>query len=107
MAKPLKLIWYDAALEGIDEIAENIHRDSPHYTQRVVEALIAATDLLPGQPHLGRVALKLSQQKIRERFVYSYRLIYEIHSAELHILAVIHGKRLLESVEDRFPDDTS
>ncbi|MET0064079.1 MAG: type II toxin-antitoxin system RelE/ParE family toxin [Candidatus Thiodiazotropha endolucinida] len=107
MAKPLKLIWYDAALEGIDEIAENIYQDSSHYTQRVVEALIAATDLLPGQPHLGRVVPELRQQNIRERFVYSYRLIYEIHSAELHILAVIHGKRLLESVEDRFPDDTS
>ncbi|MCG7978817.1 MAG: type II toxin-antitoxin system RelE/ParE family toxin [Candidatus Thiodiazotropha endolucinida] len=107
MAKPLRLVWSDAALEDIDEIAEYIHRDSPHYAQRVVEALIAATDLLPGQPHLGRVVPELRQQNIRECFIYSYRLIYEIHSAELHILAVIHGKRLLESVEDRFPDDTS
>ncbi|MET0109318.1 MAG: type II toxin-antitoxin system RelE/ParE family toxin [Candidatus Thiodiazotropha sp.] len=53
MAKPLRLVWSDAALEDIDEIAEYIHRDSTHYAQRVVEALIAATDLLPGQPHLA------------------------------------------------------
>ncbi|ODB95150.1 plasmid stabilization protein [Candidatus Thiodiazotropha endoloripes] len=106
MAEALRLVWSDAALEDIDEIAEYIHRDSPHYAQRVVEELFAATDLLPEQPRMGRVVPELGQQEIRERFVYSYRLIYEIHSAELHILAVIHGKRLLESVEDRFPDDT-
>jgi addiction module RelE/StbE family toxin len=104
MAETLRLVWSDAALEDIDEIAEYIHRDSPHYAQRVVEELFAATDLLPEQPRLGRVVPELGQQNIRERFVYSYRLIYEIHATELHILAVIHGKRLLESVEDRFPD---
>ncbi|MEJ2426101.1 MAG: type II toxin-antitoxin system RelE/ParE family toxin [Candidatus Thiodiazotropha sp.] len=49
---------------------------------------------------------ELGQQNIRERFVYSYRVIYEIQPEALHILAVIHGKRLLESVEDRFPGDT-
>ncbi|PUB83005.1 MAG: type II toxin-antitoxin system mRNA interferase toxin, RelE/StbE family [gamma proteobacterium symbiont of Ctena orbiculata] len=102
----MRLVWSDAALEDINEIAEYIHRGSPHYAQRVVEELFAATDLLPEQPRMGRVVPELGQQEIRERFVYSYRLIYEIHSAELHILAVIHGKRLLESVEDRFPDDT-
>jgi toxin ParE1/3/4 len=58
------------------------------------------------KPRLGRVVPELGQQNIRERFVYSYRVIYEIQPEALHILAVIHGKRLLESVEDRFPDDT-
>ncbi len=72
----------------------------------MVEELFAATDLLPEQPRLGRIVPELDQPNIRERFVYSYRLIYEIHPKELHILADIHGKRLLESVEDRFPDDT-
>ena len=38
---------------------------------------------------------------VRERFVYSYRIIYEIRGAEIEILAVIHGRRLLESIEDR------
>ena len=36
---------------------------------------------------------------MRERFLYSYRLIYELSSETVRILAVIHGKRLLESVE--------
>jgi len=36
---------------------------------------------------------------VRERFIYSYRLIYDLKDNGIHILGVIHGKRLLESVE--------
>ncbi|MET0090960.1 MAG: type II toxin-antitoxin system RelE/ParE family toxin [Candidatus Thiodiazotropha sp.] len=62
--------------------------------------------MLRDQPRIGRVVPELGQQNIRERFVYSYRVIYEIQPDELHILAVIHGKRLLESIEDHLPKDT-
>ncbi len=34
--------------------------------------------------------------------MYSYRIIYEIRADDAHILAIIHGKRLLEAVEERF-----
>jgi len=40
---------------------------------------------------------------VRERFLYSYRVIYEVSSARVTVLAVLHGRRLLESVEDRLP----
>jgi mRNA-degrading endonuclease RelE of RelBE toxin-antitoxin system len=39
---------------------------------------------------------------MRERFLYSYRLIYEIGSEQISVLAVIHGQRLLASIGDRF-----
>lgn len=42
---------------------------------------------------------ELNDPQVRERFVYSYRLIYELRDEAIHIPAVIHGKRLLESVE--------
>ena len=43
---------------------------------------------------------ELNDPSIRERFIYSYRLIYEIHEPEreVHLLAVLHGKRLLNSL---------
>lgn len=47
--------------------------------------------------------LELTDPKVRERFLYSYRLIYDLSDEEIHILAVIHGRRLLESLE-RFND---
>lgn len=39
---------------------------------------------------------------MREHFIYSYRILYEIQGEDLHVLAVIHGRRLLESVAERF-----
>ena len=51
---------------------------------------------LPVHPQLGRTVPELADQNVRER---SYRLIYEISPEAIRVLAVIHGKRLLESVE--------
>lgn len=44
---------------------------------------------------------ELGNENIRERFVYSYRLIYRIQEHEMLVVAVIHGKRLLEAIDDR------
>ena len=51
---------------------------------------------------MGRIVPELKQARIREHFIYSYRIIYEIKPEQIHILAVIHGGRLLENVEGRF-----
>lgn len=34
--------------------------------------------------------------ELRERFVYSYRLIYRVEASRILILAIMHGKRLLD-----------
>lgn len=59
------------------------------------------------QPQAGRIVPELGNVQIRERFLYSYRVLYEIDEQRIDILAVIHGKRLLESIEDRFTEDRS
>jgi plasmid stabilization system protein ParE len=90
------LIWSRAALEDIDGIAEYISKDSLYHAQQVVERLLELGESLPEHPKLGRMVPELENSLVRERFVYSYRLIYELHDTAIHILAVIHGKRLLE-----------
>lgn len=45
---------------------------------------------------------ELADPAIRERFVYSYRVIYRVETERLLIIAVVHGKRMLESIEGRF-----
>ncbi|MCF6210058.1 MAG: type II toxin-antitoxin system RelE/ParE family toxin [Gammaproteobacteria bacterium] len=54
------------------------------------------SDAIVDQPKAGRVVPELGNADIRERFLYSYRLIYEMSSGVISILAVIHGKRLLK-----------
>jgi plasmid stabilization system protein ParE len=93
------LIWSRESLDDIDRIAEYIQRDSPYHAQLVVEQILALGLSLPAYPELGRTVPELGDCNVRERFVYSYRLIYEITPDAVHILGVIHGRRLLESVE--------
>lgn len=93
------LIWSREALHDIDRIAEHISEDSRYHAQQVVERLFDLANELPAHPKLGRIVPELADPNVRERFLYSYRLIYELTGEEIHLLAVIHGKRLLESVE--------
>jgi len=93
------VIWSQEALDDIDSIAEYISRDSLYYAQRVVESIFDRGDSLSEQPEAGRKVPELNDSRVRERFIYSYRMIYELKDNDIHILGVIHGKRLLESVE--------
>ncbi|MEK6805211.1 MAG: type II toxin-antitoxin system RelE/ParE family toxin [Pseudomonadota bacterium] len=100
MAQPV--IWSQESLDDADAIAAYIHRNSPFYAQHVVEELFSLADSIAEQPKIGRVVPELKNENVRERFIYSYRLIYELREDQIEILAVIHGRRLLESIENRF-----
>lgn len=95
------VVWSGDALDDIDALGEYIARDSIYYAQQVVSEIMAVGDSLSDQPTRGRVVPELNNPSIRERFIYSYRLIYEIRNAEqeVHMLAVLHSKRLLSSME--------
>lgn len=97
-----RLIWSLEALDDIDAIAGYISRDSPYHAQGVVDAILALEDAILAHPKAGRIVPELEDAQVRERFIYSYRVLYEIREQHIEVLAVIHGKRLLESMEDRF-----
>ena len=51
------------------------------------------TEKLEDFLEMGRIVPEIDDPNVRELFVYSYRLIYEINPDGLEILAIIHGKR--------------
>ena len=51
---------------------------------------------------MGRIVPEFNNKKIRERLVYSYRLVYKINRGYILIVAVIHDKRLFGSLSERF-----
>ena len=53
---------------------------------------------------MGRVVPEFGNEQVRERFIYSYRVLYEIEASQISVLAVIHGRRLLESIEGRIKE---
>ena len=96
-----RVAWSPEALDDVDAIAAYIHRDSPAYAHAVTEKIIDASRDLKHFPKSGRIVPELDDNNIRERFVYSYRLIYRIEGNTILIAAVIHGKRLLERHAER------
>lgn len=95
----LQLSWSPEALEDIEAIVLYIERDSPCYAQIVATKIMAIAEAIPEYPKIGRVVPELGDSQIRERFVYSYRLIYRIEATRILVAAVIHGSRLLEPFE--------
>lgn len=89
--------WSPEALADVEAIAAYISRDSAFYARAVVGKILDIARDLKNFPLIGRVLPEINDPSIRERFVYSYRLIYQIEDANITVLAVIHGKRLLEN----------
>ena len=98
----LEVKWSPEGAEDLESIAEYIARDSDYYARAVVSEILSASRSLPEFPVIGRVVPEIGDENIRERFIYSYRLVYRVESARILIVAVIHGKRLLENVSERF-----
>ncbi len=92
------IIWSPEAIEDVEAIASYIERDSPWYAAAVVSRLIETTEEIRFHPSLGRVVPEVKSPTLRERFVYSYRLIYDIRPDDILIVAIVHGRRLLEPV---------
>lgn len=90
------VIWSEESLQDIDSIAEYISRDSIHHAQRVVDEIFTIVETIQTQPEMGRVVPEIGQPHVREHFIYSYRIIYEIQDDQIYVLAVIHGGRLLK-----------
>ena len=87
-----RIVWSPEALEDIESIAEYIERDSKFYAQAVVSKILNVAKGIPEFPYIGRVVPEFDDKDVRERFIYSYRLIYRINQDEILIIAVIHGK---------------
>ena len=73
-----------------------------YHARSVVSEILSVSRSIGEFPHIGRNVPEIVDENVRERFVYSYRLIYRIEPKSILIVAVIHGKRLLEHVSERF-----
>lgn len=93
-----RVVWSLRALDDVDAIASYISRDSTAHASAVVTKIIRSTRMLRRFPLAGRIVPEFEDPSLREHFVYSYRIIYRIDGRVVTIAAVIHGRRMLESV---------
>lgn len=90
-----RVTWSPEALDDVDAIAAYIAKDSPFYASAVVQKILGTADNLRNFPLAGSIVPEVGESQFRERFVYSYRLIYRASKEQILIIAVIHGRRLL------------
>lgn len=88
-----RVIWSGEAADDLQAIAEYIERDSPRYAAAVVGKITALTRSLPKYPRLGRIVPEFEREDIRERLMFSYRIVYQICENTILIVNVIHGRR--------------
>ena len=63
--------------------------------------MLGLTQNIVSSPYTSKAISELGDESIRERIVYSYRLIYRIKGDVITIAAVIHGKNLIEPFIER------
>jgi plasmid stabilization system protein ParE len=96
-----RLVWSPEAIEDIESIAANIERDSLWYAKAVASKIVETAETIPAFPEMGRIVPEFNDRSIRERLVYSYRIIYRVEADLVLVAAVIHGKRLLQPLAER------
>ncbi len=86
-------MWTESAWQEVESAATYIARDSPRYATALMAEARSAARSLRRFPARGRVVRELNDQSVRELFVKSYRLVYEVTEERVVILAFVHGAR--------------
>jgi plasmid stabilization system protein ParE len=68
-----------------------IAADSPAAAEKVLEVVLAAAESLSVFSERGRVVPEVGTRSVREIFVYRLRVMYEVSSRDVRILAIVHG----------------
>ncbi|MBI3584104.1 MAG: type II toxin-antitoxin system RelE/ParE family toxin [Nitrospinae bacterium] len=85
--------WTTPAKFDLKDIHDYIARDSKYYAQKVSQDIVDKSERLKYFPEIGRIVPEINEPNIRELFIYSYRLIYEVLPNGVQVLALIHGKQ--------------
>ena len=97
-----RVVWSPEALRDVASIAEYISRDSDFYVKSVVRKIMEKARGLANFPFASTIVPELGNPDIRERHIYSYRMVYRIKGDVVTIAVVIHGHRLFSAITDRF-----
>jgi plasmid stabilization system protein ParE len=96
-----RVVWTEIAWSDLEAAADHIAKDSPNYAAAFVREVRDAARSLAYLPERGRVVPEFDDLAIRELFVRSYRLVYQVAKETVRIVGFIHGARDLEALWER------
>jgi plasmid stabilization system protein ParE len=89
----MKLRWTDRSKRDLFEIGEYIARDNRAVARRWVQRLRERARKAARTPFAGRVVPEWGREDVREVFLGSYRIVYEVRRDAIHVLTVFEGHR--------------
>lgn len=89
---PRDVIWAPSAYADLDQVLAQ--REDP---AGLLEAVLEAAESLSTLSDRGRLVPELDDAVTRELFVQDFRLMYEVSSAHVFIVAFVYGSRDFET----------
>lgn len=86
------VVWAPSAYADLDQVLAE--RQNP---SALLEAVLEAADSLESLSERGRLVPELDDAITREIFVKDFRLLYEVSSSHVLILALVYGARDFET----------
>ena len=91
-----KIVWTEAALLDLNDIAEYIALDKVSAAEKLVSKVFSRVELLTDSPNSGRKPPELGNTRYREVIVGPCRIFYRANKDEIVILYIMRGERLLK-----------
>lgn len=97
-----RIVWTDRALDDLRTIGDYIARDNPAAAARWVATLMRTVERAARAPLAGRRLPEKARDDIREVLQRAYRIVYRVREAQIDVLTIFEGHRLLPG--DAIPD---
>ena len=92
-ARTRRVVWGESAQSALDDALDDIAADSLDGAVRTLTRALEVAESLSTLAERGRVVPEVGDPKVRELFVYQYRLLYRIREDRVVIRAFLHGAR--------------
>ncbi len=97
----LPLRWTEHAVTQLESIVDYISTTSPVYAEGVVLRIEQRLQAARRYPGIGKPVPEMHDPNIRELVSPPYRVFYRPRSDCIEVLAIVHGRQLLdEAIQD-------
>lgn len=93
------LRWAESAVKDLEDICNYIANDSEEYARNFARRIIDTIETITTFPNSGRIVPEFNNDRIREKILLNYRIIYRINGSRMEIVRIIHHARDLNQIE--------
>ncbi|GAQ17588.1 plasmid stabilisation system protein [Oceanobacillus picturae] len=88
----------ESAVKDLDNVCTYIAEDSEEYARMFARRIMEAIETTAVFPHSGRIVPELKDEKVREKVLSNYRIIYRINNDAVEVVRIIHNARNFKDI---------